>query len=254
MISNNLQPIWEQPTNPGCYPLVEESPISSSSNSHSVNAEEFPSPTAEVKSPEESSSMKELNPEEESSSVEKSIPEEDVMQDNVVLGGGLLPTVALGGIINENNSGFDAGGSATVAVGGGASGGINSLVLNGVASETVMEDGLLTWQPPFYKCRLILKNKNIADSTMTNERRMSAGALTKEHHLSRNGAGPRGSTKKDGVGKYNWGTENEIEYLEELEVERTASESKVDNSQEMGSKVKTASPKDFERAKMAVSS
>ncbi|KAJ2804218.1 hypothetical protein H4R20_002590 [Coemansia guatemalensis] len=84
---------------------------------------------------------------------------------------------------------------------------------------------------------------------------MSAGALTKDHHLARNGAGPRGSTKKDGAGKYNWGTGTEIDYHEELEAGRSANEEGfVDYPQEMESKVKTASPKDFEKAKMAVSS
>ncbi|PIA17290.1 hypothetical protein COEREDRAFT_80629 [Coemansia reversa NRRL 1564] len=88
---------------------------------------------------------------------------------------------------------------------------------------------------------------------MANERRMSAGALTKDHHLSRNGAGPRGLFKKDGAGKHNWGTNDQMEY-EGLKIERTNSENLVDNSQEMGSKIRTASPEEFEKAKMAVSS
>ncbi|KAJ2614022.1 hypothetical protein H4S08_001904, partial [Coemansia sp. RSA 1365] len=79
---------------------------------------------------------------------------------------------------------------------------------------------------------------------------MSAGALTKDHHLSRNGAGPRGSFKKDGAGRYNWGTDDQMEY-EGLEIERTTDENFVDSSQEIGSKVRTASPEEFEKAKMA---
>ncbi|KAJ2782024.1 hypothetical protein H4R18_002529 [Coemansia javaensis] len=49
---------------------------------------------------------------------------------------------------------------------------------------------------------------------------MSAGALAKERHLARNGAGPRGSTKKEGSGRYNWGSDSAA--VQDLEYEDDA--------------------------------
>ncbi|KAJ2854715.1 hypothetical protein GGI22_004399 [Coemansia erecta] len=74
-----------------------------------------------------------------------------VMQGDVTLGGGILPTITLGGIINGNNNGFGAGASATVGLGGGplptvmAGGGaaaaMNGLVFNGALSATASQGG-----------------------------------------------------------------------------------------------------------------
>ncbi|KAI9479722.1 hypothetical protein BX667DRAFT_529874 [Coemansia mojavensis] len=83
-----------------------------------------------------------------------SISGNGVIQGDVVLGGGILPTLTLGGIIDGNNNGFGAGASATVglggrvlptvAVGGGASAGINNMIINGAVSGTVSEGGWLS--------------------------------------------------------------------------------------------------------------
>ncbi|KAJ2213724.1 hypothetical protein EV179_003624 [Coemansia sp. RSA 487] len=76
-----------------------------------------------------------------------------VIQGDVTLGGGFLPTLTLGGILDGNNNGFGAGASATVglggrvlptiAVGGGAAAAINGLVVNGAVSGTASEGGWL---------------------------------------------------------------------------------------------------------------
>ncbi|KAJ2213723.1 hypothetical protein EV179_003623 [Coemansia sp. RSA 487] len=41
---------------------------------------------------------------------------------------------------------------------------------------------------------------------MTNRRRPSAGAIAKEHHVSRTGYDVRAPIKKGGNGSHNWGT------------------------------------------------
>ncbi|KAJ1928635.1 hypothetical protein FBU59_007114 [Linderina macrospora] len=43
----------------------------------------------------------------------------------------------------------------------------------------------------------------------------SAAAATKEGHLARNGADPRGIVKKDGAGKHNWGREDAFDAAEQ---------------------------------------
>ncbi|KAJ2798739.1 hypothetical protein H4R21_003808, partial [Coemansia helicoidea] len=48
---------------------------------------------------------------------------------------------------------------------------------------------------------------------------MSAGALAKDHHVARNGAGPRGSVKKEGGGRFNWGADvDEAREVEDADV------------------------------------
>ncbi|KAJ2503180.1 hypothetical protein GGH96_000429 [Coemansia sp. RSA 1972] len=81
---------------------------------------------------------------------------------------------------------------------------------------------------------------------------LSAGAITKDHHLSRNGAQLSHPDKKGGAGKYNWG--DELSQLEELE-----NQDKFDDPEELEkdvlnrpltqSKVRIASPKEFNSAK-----
>ncbi|KAJ1966425.1 hypothetical protein GGI12_000069 [Dipsacomyces acuminosporus] len=39
----------------------------------------------------------------------------------------------------------------------------------------------------------------------------SPGAVTKEHHIPRNGGDARGLPKKEGAGKHNWGKEGKDE-------------------------------------------
>ncbi|KAJ2418489.1 hypothetical protein GGF47_004988 [Coemansia sp. RSA 2524] len=62
-----------------------------------------------------------------------------VIQGNIVIGGGIFPTMPLGGVINGNNNGLGAGASTTV--GGGAPDGINNLAINGAVSGTALEGG-----------------------------------------------------------------------------------------------------------------
>ncbi|KAJ2640642.1 hypothetical protein IW137_003378, partial [Coemansia sp. RSA 1287] len=62
-----------------------------------------------------------------------------VIQGDIVIGGGIFPTMSLGGVINGNNNGLGAGASTTV--GGGASDGINNLAINGAVSGTALEGG-----------------------------------------------------------------------------------------------------------------
>ncbi|KAJ2125548.1 hypothetical protein IW147_000900 [Coemansia sp. RSA 720] len=73
---------------------------------------------------------------------------------------------------------------------------------------------------------------------MRNGRRLSAGAIAKDHHLSRNGAQLSHPDKKGGAGKYNWG--DDMSQLEELE---------KDLPLVSQSKVRIASPKEFNSAK-----
>ncbi|KAJ2623304.1 hypothetical protein GGI26_002532 [Coemansia sp. RSA 1358] len=87
-----------------------------------------------------------------------SISGQGVIQGDVVLGGGILPTLTLGGILNGGNNGFGAGASATVgiggrvlptiAVGGGAAAAVNGLLLNGQVSGTASEGGWLSGLVP----------------------------------------------------------------------------------------------------------
>ncbi|KAJ1763149.1 hypothetical protein IWW43_005537 [Coemansia sp. RSA 1935] len=75
------------------------------------------------------------------------------IQGNILIGGGIFPTMSLGGVINGNNNGLGAGASTTigvgghilptVAVGGGAPDGINNLAINGAVSGTALEGGWL---------------------------------------------------------------------------------------------------------------
>ncbi|KAJ2782023.1 hypothetical protein H4R18_002528 [Coemansia javaensis] len=72
---------------------------------------------------------------------------------DIVIGGGLLPTLTLGGRLNGGNNGVGGGASATVGVGGGmlptmlAGGGVqgalDGLVVQGAASATASEGGML---------------------------------------------------------------------------------------------------------------
>ncbi|KAJ2004934.1 hypothetical protein GGI04_002429, partial [Coemansia thaxteri] len=80
-----------------------------------------------------------------------SISGQGVIQGNVVLGGGILPTLTLGGAINGGNNGFGVGASATVglfgkvlptvSVGGGAAAGVGNNLAVAALSATVSEGG-----------------------------------------------------------------------------------------------------------------
>ncbi|KAJ1723364.1 hypothetical protein LPJ61_005833, partial [Coemansia biformis] len=85
---------------------------------------------------------------------------------------------------------------------------------------------------------------------------MSAGALTKEHHLARNGAGPRGSVKREGSGRFNWGTSadqvRDVEYLDDVDVSGgTLQDDPLSQPARPPAKVNAsvAEPEAFEKAK-----
>ncbi|KAJ2147449.1 hypothetical protein IW136_000105 [Coemansia sp. RSA 678] len=86
---------------------------------------------------------------------------------------------------------------------------------------------------------------------MRNERRLSAGAIAKDHHLSRNGALLSHPDKKGGAGKYNWG--DDLSQLEELEYQDKFDDEELEkdmlNRPLAQSKVRIASPKEFNSAK-----
>ncbi|KAI8323608.1 hypothetical protein GQ54DRAFT_303251 [Martensiomyces pterosporus] len=76
-----------------------------------------------------------------------------IVQGSIVLGGGILPTLMLGGLIYGYTKGVGLGGSATVGIGGnvlptaafggGVAGAVSQLIVNGAASATALEDGWL---------------------------------------------------------------------------------------------------------------
>ncbi|KAJ2710971.1 hypothetical protein H4R19_003481 [Coemansia spiralis] len=83
---------------------------------------------------------------------------------------------------------------------------------------------------------------------------MSAGVQAKEHHLARNGAGPRGSVKKEGGGRFNWGTEaDEAREVEEIDdvggSEKALRDDPLSRPAQTQAKVKVAGPKAFEEAR-----
>ncbi|KAJ1992716.1 hypothetical protein GGI26_002531 [Coemansia sp. RSA 1358] len=72
--------------------------------------------------------------------------------------------------------------------------------------------------------------------------RVPTGVLTKDHHLSRNGADIRGLAKKGGSGMYNWG----VDVVDRLEFDEEHGLNRNPNPQP---KVSLANPKEFNEAK-----
>ncbi|KAJ2891005.1 hypothetical protein GGI21_005983 [Coemansia aciculifera] len=77
---------------------------------------------------------------------------------------------------------------------------------------------------------------------MANVRRKSFAAEIKEHHVSRSGGDPRGLTKKEGAGAFNWGRAGD---------EGEDAPSDMSASPPPDSKLVMASPAKFEAAKKA---
>ncbi|KAJ2758755.1 hypothetical protein IWQ57_006738, partial [Coemansia nantahalensis] len=77
---------------------------------------------------------------------------------DIVIGGGILPTLTIGGHLNAGSSGLGIGASATVGVGGqilptmmaggGAAGGIGGGIIDAGLSATVAEGGMFGLIPP----------------------------------------------------------------------------------------------------------
>ncbi|KAJ2825902.1 hypothetical protein IWW50_002631 [Coemansia erecta] len=86
---------------------------------------------------------------------------------------------------------------------------------------------------------------------------MSAGALVKEHHVARNGALPAHMEKKGGAGKYNWGGEmyevDELEYRDEIDNNYELNQDMMSHPFAPQSKVRVASRKEFNEARMSSS-
>ncbi|KAJ2710970.1 hypothetical protein H4R19_003480 [Coemansia spiralis] len=75
------------------------------------------------------------------------------IQGDLVIGGGIFPTLTIGGHLLGNNNGVGVGASATVGVGGqilptilaggGAAVGLDGMIIDGGASATAAEGGML---------------------------------------------------------------------------------------------------------------
>ncbi|KAJ2850294.1 hypothetical protein IWW36_001980 [Coemansia brasiliensis] len=88
---------------------------------------------------------------------------------------------------------------------------------------------------------------------MGKERRMSAGAVEKDHHLARNGAPLSHLDKKGGAGKFNWGDHmgqvDELEYRDEIDNNEKLYSDNLSHPFVPQPKVSVASSKEFNEMK-----
>ncbi|KAJ1865066.1 hypothetical protein LPJ78_002957 [Coemansia sp. RSA 989] len=88
---------------------------------------------------------------------------------------------------------------------------------------------------------------------MGKERRMSAGAIEKDHHLARNGASLSHLDKKGGAGKYNWGDVmaqvDEVEDQDEIDNDEKLFNDRLSKPFVPQPKVGVASSKEFNEMK-----
>ncbi|KAJ2798738.1 hypothetical protein H4R21_003807 [Coemansia helicoidea] len=177
-IQNDINPIWSRTGTPPTCPPLFDSPTSSSSSTSPTSSSSVSgsvSGTAGVAAATALSPLRFVVSEASGDAAPghvKRAPQSSppplvifptlsgnggIMGD-IVIGGGILPTLTIGGHLNAGSSGLGIGASATVGVGGqilptmmaggGAAGGIGGGIIDAGLSATVAEGGMFGLIPP----------------------------------------------------------------------------------------------------------
>ncbi|KAJ2770850.1 hypothetical protein IWQ56_002013 [Coemansia nantahalensis] len=148
-IQNDINPIWSRTGTPPTCPPLFDSPTSSPLRFVVSEASGDAAPGHVKRAPQSSPPPLVIFP---------TLSGNGGIMGDIVIGGGILPTLTIGGHLNAGSSGLGIGASATVGVGGqilptmmaggGAAGGIGGGIIDAGLSATVAEGGMFGLIPP----------------------------------------------------------------------------------------------------------